>query len=135
MTTTKLFAVSDAQQAYCPECFVPSPRTTRKKTIAKTTMSAYSTMTKLPRFLYAIDKLSLGATPAKRQCSSTPDDFADPALTPLLQRLQNMLGVDASGDELRAILDHRGENSFSIQIHERHVTNVNDALAGSILTV
>jgi len=98
-------------------------------------MSAYTTMTKHPRFLCTIDNLLIGTTGAKTARSRTPDEFADPALTPLLQRLQNVLCIDASGDELRAILDHRGENAFSIQVHERHAAHVHDAFVGSILTV
>jgi hypothetical protein len=46
-----------------------------------------------------------------------------------------MLGVDARGDELRAVLDHRGENTFSVQVHERHAAYVHNAAAVSVLTM
>src|SRR5260370_40301483 len=93
MTTTKLFTVSDAYQVYCPECFVPSPRTTRNRTIAKTTMSAYTTMTKHPSFPYVIDKQSDKATPTKISLSKETQKFANPELTELHQLLQYTLGV------------------------------------------
>jgi hypothetical protein len=46
-----------------------------------------------------------------------------------------VLGINARGDELRAILHHRGEHSFSIQIHECHAAQVHYALSKFILTV
>ena len=46
-----------------------------------------------------------------------------------------MLGVHTGGDKLGAILDHRGENTFTVQIHERHAAYVHKAVAVSILTV
>jgi hypothetical protein len=76
-----------------------------------------------------------GTTPAKTARSRTPHKFANPALAPLSQRLQDVLGINPSGDELRAILHHRGEHTFSVQIHEGHAAQVHHALSKSILDV
>jgi hypothetical protein len=95
-------------------------------------MSAYTAMIQHPRLSHAIDKQSDQATPPKTVRSKAPHKFADPALTPLLQRLQDVLGVDSRGEELRAILHHRSEHAFSLQIHERHAAYVHDAFAISI---
>src|ERR1700731_92448 len=102
------------RQSLHPYGFVPSPRKTRKKSITRTTKSAYITITTHLRFLYLLDPRSLGITARTAARSRTAYDFADPTLTPLFQRLQNVLGVHARGDKLRAILDHRGENAFSV---------------------
>lgn len=92
-------------------------------------------MTKQPRFLCATDSHRHGASTKKSAPSRTPDEFADPALTPFLQNLQDVLRIYARGDELRAVLHHRGEHPFSVQVDERHAAYVHYALAASILTV
>ena len=98
-------------------------------------MSAYTATIKRPLVPYALDKKSMKATPAKTARSSAPHKFADPALTPLFQHFQDVLGVHARGDELRTILHHRGKYAFPLQIHERHAAHVHDAFVISILTV
>jgi hypothetical protein len=51
------------RQSGRPYCFLPSPRKTRKKSIARTIKSAYITMTARLRFLDVLDNRCLGATP------------------------------------------------------------------------
>ena len=80
---------------------------------------------------------ALSATVIKCESSTekfplrTLHEFANPALAPSFQHFQQVLCVYARGDELRAIVHHRGENAFSFQIHECHTAYVHHAFAYS----
>src|ERR1700733_4947361 len=79
------------------------------------------------------DRIVYELSCSKTVHSPTHDKFANPALASLLQDLQDVFGVHARGDELRAGLHHCGEHAFSVQIHERHAAHVNHAFAIAIL--
>ena len=101
-------------------------------------MRKYVVMTKHSTPLagpWPIHRSSRRAAPANTARSKAAHTSANPALTALLEDLQDVLGVHTGGDKLRAILDHRGENTFTVQIHERHAAHVHDAIPVSILTV
>src|SRR6266699_1045356 len=114
---------------------VPPPVTFRKTMTAKTAMSTYTVMTKHPISPWSTYQRSSRASPARAAWSKTPRKFAHPALTSLLEHLQDVFGVHARGNELRPILHHCGEHAFSLQIHKCHATDVHDAFAVAIRAV
>jgi hypothetical protein len=106
--------------------------TLRKTTITNTARSTYIVMTEPPIFLWSMRKRSSSAFLGKTARSRTSRKSANPALTPFLEPFQDVPGVHARGDKLRAIFHHCGEHAFSLQVHECHATHVHHAFVVSI---
>src|SRR5260221_1201194 len=86
----------------------------------------------LPRSTH---KRSRRAGPTKTARSKTRHECANPTLPSFFDCFQEMLGVDARGDKLRAVPHHCGEHAFPVEIYERHVAHIHDATAVAIRTV
>jgi len=65
----------------------------------------------------------------------SPHFFLLPALALPLDQLDDVFGVDAAGDELRAGSAHHAERLFALVVDERDVAEVHDAFARVAPTV